>query len=366
MKINQHRFEAADKNALEFYRTEGYVVLTAIKSKEYLLDLHKAWLSIVEKYAMEIGVDADRYLAEISQWRDLSKENVIFRKLLSDDLAQLGAWSLELPGARLLHDQFIRKNANECNGSVPWHQDSMYWPVDRTGVSTWLAIHDIGASSGCLEVQARSHLGDANRPIDFMSETITFDDGSITAIPVDAGDVVLLHSKTWHRSQPITNGARLAHIALWLPEETCYDRVKASWHPVNNQIKVPDGSLLNEDEFPVFGKRSTSVGSSHKNSHVGPGNLSGMFNARSRLQLFVQKMLGSDNSLGHLLKDPAQREMLALLCVKRYPDCNIRDVEKLIERVWISAAAFEMHRSRNVFKSAYQCWEEYFSACAKK
>lgn len=315
---------------------------------------------MVKKYSMEIGVDVDCYLNEISQWRDLSKESVIFRKLLSENMAQLGAWSLELPGARLLHDQIIRKSASGCNGIVPWHQDSMYWPVDRTGVSTWLAIDDIGVGSGCLEVIAKSHLGDANRPIDFMSESITFDNESITAIPVDAGDVVLLHSKTWHRSQPIANGVRLAHIALWLPENTHYARTKASWHPVNDQISVTNGSLLNEDEFPVFGNRSTCVGSSHENSHQGISHSTGMFNARSRLELFVQKMIGSSSSLGEILKEQKQREMLAVLCTEHYKGCNMRDVEKLIERVWISAAAFEMHRSRNVFKSAYQSWEEYF------
>ena len=37
---------------------------------------------------------------------------------------------MDWSGVRLLHDHIIAKPAGKTNKKIPWHQDSMFWPVD--------------------------------------------------------------------------------------------------------------------------------------------------------------------------------------------------------------------------------------------
>lgn len=360
MQNNKRIFTVLDKNALDFYRENGFACFSSVADRNTLLKIQREWATLVDKYAEEIGVGADLYLREISQWRDLWKEHALFYDLLASRLAALAAWGLELPGSRLLHDHFIRKNADGSNGEIPWHQDSMYWPVDRTGCSTWLAVDDVGVDSGCLEVVAGSHLGAASQPLDFMASGVHFDQDRITALPVQAGDVVLMNSKTWHTSQPISAGVRLAHIALWVPPQTCYVPENASWHPLNDQVTVAAGELLNEDEFPLFGSFSKGFGSSESNAHGGVEVVQGMFNARSCIEQYVQEKAGQNKSLGQLLAKPELREQLVREHCNQNGNSEYASCLRVVERVWISASAYEMHRSRNVFNSAYQSWHACF------
>jgi hypothetical protein len=356
MKVNEIFFDQPNEDALRFYKENGFVCFSSVVDLGLCRQIEKAWATLVKKYAREIGIQKESYLREISQWRDLWKQNEVFHGLLANHLCEFAAFGLELPGSRLIHDHFIRKSQYEGNGEIPWHQDSMYWPVDRTGCSTWLAIDDARIDSGCLEVSAGSHLGETGNPVDFMNNTVCFAQDRITAIPVCAGDVVLMNSKTWHRSMAAKVGVRLAHIALWVPPSTRYDPDKASWHPLNRQVSVSAGYVLNNDEFPVFGDHTERYGNSEVNDHGGVIVAQGMFNARSSIEKYVQEFVGSSDSLGKLLADSMLRERLALEFCRMHTHLEPGDCRRVIERVWISAAAYELHRSRNVYSSAYQSW----------
>ena len=360
MEISSIIFEQPDEVAQKFYEENGYVCFSSVALEPSLRRIQFAWSALTDRYAEEIGVGREQYLSDISQWRDMWKADEYFFELLSGRLAPFAAWGLNLPGARLLFDHFIRKSSYAANGVIPWHQDSMFLPVDRTGCATWLAVDDAGEHNGCLEVIAGSHLGGVSRPVDFMGEQATFDDEHITAVPVCAGDLVITHSKLWHRSQSVSAaGNRLAHIGFWVPEQTCYSPKNASWHLMNEQVSVPAGALLNEDEFPVFGRRSTELGNSDANDHEGVDQPSGMFNARTRIELMVQKQTGSNGKLGQILSVPAVRKRLAKRACST--DFSLDESLRLVERVWVSAAAFEMHGSRNVSVSAYSAWEARFA-----
>ena len=359
MRINSVIFPTESESARHFYEENGFVCFSSVAPDELLGGIQQAWTALVDQCAAEVGVDRKQYLDDISQWRDLGKTDDFLLELLSDRLSLFAAWGLGLPGSRLLYDHFIRKSSHAANGEIPWHQDSMYLPVDRTGCATWLAVDDASEHSGCLEVIAGSHRGKIGRPVDFMGERVEQDHETITAIPVRAGDLVIMNSKLWHRSQQATvAGNRLAHLGFWVPEETRYSPEHAQWHVLNKQISVSAGSLLNEDEFPVFGQRSTQHGSSDENDHEGVEQPHGMFNARARIERMVGQMTGVNGSLGQMLSDSSVRERLAeKVCSV---DFNFDDSLRLVERVWVSAAAFEMHGSRNVFDSAYSAWESRF------
>ena len=105
---------------------------------------------------MERFVDTGRY----------SPEELIFEPHLHS-IAQSGmGWN----GTRLLHDHLICKPHKGSNKKIPWHQDSMFWPVDTHGCSTWTALKDVTVDDGCLEVIDMSHLEGCETPVDFMAK----------------------------------------------------------------------------------------------------------------------------------------------------------------------------------------------------
>ncbi|MGM0767709.1 MAG: phytanoyl-CoA dioxygenase family protein [Pseudomonadota bacterium] len=356
--FNKQFFTRLDTQAFAFYERHGFVCLRGLISADTVDKIQANWSAMVDTYSKDIGVDKSQYLDVISQWRDLWKQSPFFLQLLKDHLAPIAAWGFGLNGVRLLHDHFIRKDRGGSNGLIPWHQDSMFWPVGRTGLSTWLATDDVGVTEGCLQVIAGSHRHAASAPVDFMQSECEFDSANVTVIPVRRGDVVLLNSKTWHRSEPTSAfNSRLAHLALWIPEQTRYRPEKASWHPLNQQVTVSAGELLNEDEFPIFGMREQGYGNSQENDHNGVETQTGMFNARQRIENFVREVSNTDGTLGQLLSDVALRNKLAME-LSGGGHTNFDDCLSLVERVWVSASAYERHRSRNVFNSAYAEWDQ--------
>jgi len=360
--INERIFETLDNEAIDSYRQLGYLCLRGQIPKDILGTIRERWGSMTCGYAAALGVETMRYLKVISQWRDLWKADPFFREVLEKYLAPIASASLELPGARLLHDHFIRKDANGSNGVIPWHQDSMFWPVDRSGLSTWLTLDTARLEQGCLQVIAGSHRWPTDTPVDFMQQERDMTEHKITWLPAEAGDLIILNSKTWHRSDPVGSSAtRLAHIALWVPEQVRYAPELADWHPLNEQIRVAPGALLNEDEFPVFGARSLGFGNSQANVHAGVKRHKGMFNARGRVEATVTGQLGKDESLGRLLSDGKARSTLSKL-LKARAELPLEKCQYLVDDVWISAAAYEQHRSRNVFNDAYARWEAHWGA----
>lgn len=355
--LNQRFFSELSTEAIDSYRQHGYVCLRGLIPQGVQELIQTRWEQLCADYAADLQVDAGRYLSVISQWRDLWKADPFFGELLATYLAPAAAGALELPGARLLHDHFIRKDGTGSNGVIPWHQDSMFWPVDRTGLSTWLALDSAQINQGCLQVIAGSHLWQTETPVDFMSQEVDMSGQPVTWLPVEAGDVVVLDSKIWHRSDPVDASAkRLAHIALWVPEQTRYAPTLADWHPLNDQISVNEGELLNEDEFPVYGGRSQALGSSQTNAHAGVQQHRGMFNARARVESTVRQQLARGGSLGELLSDPDSRENLSGKLAER-GTLRLEQCLHLVDDLWISAAAYEKHRSRNVFNDAYARWD---------
>lgn len=361
--INTVFFSELSVEALRFYKKNGWVVLTSQADSSTCDEIYKNWGLMVEEYSCEVGVTKKEYLDVVSQWRNLWQYHLDFMKVLESPLSKLASSSFELKGARLLHDHFICKTGNSGNGTVPWHQDSMYWPVDRTGMSTWLALQDTPVEHGCLEVVSGSHDWGSSAPIDFMTAQTPISSSTKTVLlPVNKGGIVLLHSRTWHRSAPtkMQNAIRLAHISLWVPEQTRYWPENADWHPLNKQVSVQKGELLNEEEFPIFGERTLSIGNSIENKHSGVETPHGMFNARDRIEKQIQKMLNCQHPLSVILNDEKNRIKISTM-IYEGSKVNLLEVKKVVEHVWISATTYERHKGRNVFNSAYKAWEIIFT-----
>jgi hypothetical protein len=89
---------------------------------------------------------------------------------------------------------------------LPWHQDAgLFWGVSPAPrLQLWTALDDAPVAAGCLEVLPRSHtdgLATAQGgvvPAEIVARTGA--DARAVSLPARAGDVILLHNLTWHRS----------------------------------------------------------------------------------------------------------------------------------------------------------------------
>lgn len=363
-KINTISFNQYSSPAHDFYLQHGWVVLKPQLTPTELNEIKAGWLEMIQSFAAEIGCDYALYRRQISQWRDLWKHHSVFHKLLNNPILwKTAAHSFEQENVRLLHDHIICKTPQAGNGEIPWHQDSMFWPVDRTGTSTWMPLDDVSLESGCLEVIDSSHLSGGHSPVDFMSPCFEVSENNVVyQIPAKAGSIVLLHSLTWHRSAPNrSNVTRPAHIVLWVASETRFAPEKADWHPILEHIEVEKNNVLNDNWFPFFGTGKQGTGISFSNNHSGITQQKqgiSMFGARKKVQTQIEALLAKKGTLSELLSDQKIRAVLSnkILASAQNNDITLSEISDVVDAVWLSATAYERHRSRNVFNSAYAQW----------
>jgi len=105
---------------------------------------------------------------------------------------------------------------------LPWHQDGgLFWGVDRAPLlQIWTAIDDAPGDAGCVEVVPGSHREGLATPLGGVVPPNHVARGEAdrrgVALPVRAGEVLLLHNHVWHRS--LTNRTGRTRRAL----SVCY------------------------------------------------------------------------------------------------------------------------------------------------
>lgn len=364
--VNDTFFDNIDINAIEFFNKHGWVVIKNGISGKLLDDGLESWQQHRINYANEMSISLDLYKKEISQWRDLWTHGGIFQEILDSEtsvraIAQKG---MDWKGVRLLHDHIIAKPSGSTNKKIPWHQDSMFWPVDLPGCSTWTPLEDVLENGGCLEVIDCSHLEGCEQPVDFMAEERwEFPNGSIRVkLPVNAGDTILLHSLTWHRSSPnSTSSDRPAHIGLWVHNGVHWRPDMVDWHPLNDHVEANPGEQLIGEMFPSWGEIE-EFNRPEEDIHQGTIRSNGisMFDASKILGEQMKSILSLEGSLSTLLKEDKNREEVARKTIKMgfVDDDDFDKLMSILERLYICHAAYVLHRARNVFNATYADWWE--------
>ncbi len=366
-------FAEFDEHAVSFYRRHGYVVLGPAFSRSECQAAIASWEGVKRRFGAQMGMEPAGYDAEIGQWRDMWHHEPTFAALLADArLWGAARTALGTSAVRLLHDHVISKSSLGHNGTIPWHQDATFWPVDCSGLSCWMPLVDVGPTEGCLEVIDGSHTWGPEAPVDFIaSPRERFPDSArVVELPAAAGSRVVLDGLTWHRSSPNTGtGARPAYISLWLPPDARYTPDAASWHPVNEHVHVVPGERLNDDWFPVFGSEAPADGGKPALERVPPRldvPLS-MFQASTIVAAQVAVLLGrAPTSLAVLLEAEADRQRVIerALATGLVRAEQTEELAAVIDKLWISAEAYRLHRARNIFNAAYTAWWELVGRAA--
>ena len=364
--VNETFFDNIDINAIEFFNKHGWVVIKNGITGKLLDEGLESWQQHRINCANEMSISLDLYKKEISQWRDLWTHGGIFQEILDSEtsvraIAQKG---MDWKGVRLLHDHIIAKPSGSTNKKIPWHQDSMFWPVDLPGCSTWTPLEDVVENGGCLEVIDCSHLEGCEQPVDFMAEERwEFPNGSIRVkLPVNAGNTILLHSLTWHRSSPnSTSSDRPAHIGLWVHNGVHWRPDMVDWHPLNDHVEANPGEQLIGEMFPSWGEIE-ELNRPEEDIHQGTVRTNGisMFDASKILGEQMKSILSLEGSLSTLLKEDKNREEVARKTIKMgfVDDDDFDKLMSILERLYICHAAYVLHRARNVFNATYADWWE--------
>ena len=361
---NKTTFREMNTEAIDFFNRHGWVVIHQRLDQQTIDSTHDAWSGLRQQYAGELGVELEVYRKEISQWRDLWTQGGVLFDLLDDQnnvrgIAQDGmGWE----GVRLLHDHIIAKPSGDSNKKIPWHQDSMFWPVDLPGCSTWTPLEDVPINGGCLEVIDASHLEGCETPIDFMAEERwDFDEDSTRVLlPVDAGSTVLLHSLTWHRSSPNqTESDRPVHIGLWVHPSVRWRPDLVDWHPVNAHCSINPGERLEGEMFPMWGEMiDTQAPIVQIHSGTPKDGVISMFDASNILSRQIAGILQLEGNLTSLLASQDQRELVMqkTLEIGIITEHQVPELLDVLERLYICHAAYILHKARNVFNATYADW----------
>lgn len=357
------------------YQGTGALILKNILTENEVIRGIDAYESIMKHQAQSTGISEEDYFSVVSQVRDLWKYHGFFHDIIfKSNIPEIAAQLMGKKAARLLHDHIISKPKEESS-EVPWHQDYPYWPVDHPGgLSVWLALDDVNADSGALEIIPGSHLEGEEKPVDFIrnpNKSLN-DHPRKMRLPVKKGDAVILNSITWHRTGPNTSSPnRRAYISLWIPPESRYAPLHSDWHPVNLNVKVKAGELLNEDWFPVVGERDEATWKQcvpHVLKFHGPevddDDLS-MFNAsrviKRRLTEWLQ-LPASTDLYQSLLDSDFRFKLCSELKSRDILKGKLEQGSECLKILAINSIAFGKFKSRNIYNEAYVQFNQIFQS----
>lgn len=134
---------------VQFYRENGYLTgLAPVFTNERLAELQEGYRRVTD--LLREGEDP----TDIMQWHRTSRwlyDIATEPKLLDCVESLLG------PDFYLWGSEFIVKPPRSPK-TVPWHQDAYYWPLaPHNTVTVWLALWDVDAENGAMQVIPRSH-----------------------------------------------------------------------------------------------------------------------------------------------------------------------------------------------------------------
>ena len=142
----------------------------------------------------------------------LEKDPLFWAWLANEQFHRVAERVYEGAAGVALYRAFLMNKHAGGGTDLPWHQDGgNFWGLDRDPVlQVWTALDDAPLDGGCLEVVDGSHIaGLATQlggvvPKDHVERADA--ESKALAIPVVAGEVVLLHNHLWHRSGRTTLG----------------------------------------------------------------------------------------------------------------------------------------------------------------
>ena len=208
--------------ALEALSTDGYARLGRVLSDEGLAALRERSEDLMlgrvihEGLFFQMDAESGRYEdAPLGLgWQGPSLCYRKLEKLEKDD--RFRAWlgnplferlvRARLEGAVSLYRAILFNKGPGGGSDIPWHQDGgRLWGLSQEPeLQLWTALDDAPLDGGCLEVVPGTHRDGLATPLGGVIPRERAEAAGAAsrarALPVVAGEAVLLHNQVWHRS----------------------------------------------------------------------------------------------------------------------------------------------------------------------
>jgi phytanoyl-CoA hydroxylase len=176
----------------------------------------------------------------------------------------------QLLGSRevvLLEDGAVIKKP-VVGGRLAWHQDYAYWPLASPGaVTCWIALDDVGAANGGMQVAVGSHKLGEKLPVEFgdgssfmheerpgLGEVRPPEEVGLEVVGYElkAGECGFHHSLIWHASGPNTSeNPRRGFIPRYVAGGTMWlGELKFPYNYTDAELECAPGEPIHGPHFP--------------------------------------------------------------------------------------------------------------------
>ncbi len=167
----------------------------------------------------------------------------------------------------LLEDGAVVKKP-VVGGKLSWHQDYAYWPLASPGaVTCWIALDDVGAENGGMQVAAGSHKLGEKLPVEFgdgssfmheerpgIGEVQKAEDAGLEAVGYElkAGECGFHHALLWHASGPNTSqNPRRGFIPRYVAGGTMWlGSLRFPYNYSDEELECMPGEPIHGPHFP--------------------------------------------------------------------------------------------------------------------
>lgn len=190
-------------------------------------------------------------------YRKLEKleKDPVFRAWLDNPLFERVARA-RIAGDIVLYRAILFNKAASGGSDVPWHQDGgALWGLSAPPtLQIWTALDDAPSGGGCLEFVPGSHRAGLVTPLGGVVPAARVAEADAlrhaVALPVAAGECLLIHNWVWHRSGRNRPGERrLAFSACYMSAATrCLRQRRAPRQFFRAFAPAPIGGALEDND----------------------------------------------------------------------------------------------------------------------
>lgn len=167
----------------------------------------------------------------------------------------------------LLEDGAVIKKP-VVGGKLAWHQDYAYWPLASPGaVTCWIALDDVSAENGGMQVAAGSHKLGEKLPVEFgdgssfmhkerpgLGEVVAPEGAGLEVVGYElkAGECAFHHALLWHASGPNTSPKpRRGFIPRYVAGGTIWlGALRFPYNYTDEELECAPGEPIHGPHFP--------------------------------------------------------------------------------------------------------------------
>ncbi len=250
---------------IEQFQRNGFVVVPDLLSADELAhDGAEVDIAVAERKSHDTRTIAEksRYEQSFIHCINLWEDHPGVRPLtFNTSIARAAAELLDVPAARLWHDQALYKQAG--GRPTDCHQDQPYWPVAETNtITAWVPLDGSTFTTGAMAYVPGSHraglqeyvhiFGDDEPPS--LLDHPAFSGAEPATVEVAAGSVAFHHGLTVHLAHGNTSArTRRVHTMIYFADGAT--RGSARWHDSVDRVGIGVGEVIASDLTPIIWPR---------------------------------------------------------------------------------------------------------------